>query len=144
MDFLLWLNLYTIEGELIDVLKVQSNWLPVFFPVFYPGIEVFEGDVIKAVCASVLSDSPILPDYRVKGSIIRKDGERIQFDYTSFYRKEFFRKTPFYELLFAEGFAGRYNQPYPEALPKSLKTTWNNTYQNTWCPLPSWCWMPCQ
>ncbi|MEM9485369.1 MAG: amino acid adenylation domain-containing protein, partial [Cyanobacteria bacterium P01_F01_bin.116] len=38
--FLLWLNLQTIEGECIDTLAEEYSWLPVYFPVFDPGIEV--------------------------------------------------------------------------------------------------------
>src|SRR5829696_6046291 len=38
--FLLWINLETAAGELIDILAQQTNWLPVFFPAFYPSAQV--------------------------------------------------------------------------------------------------------
>jgi amino acid adenylation domain-containing protein/non-ribosomal peptide synthase protein (TIGR01720 family) len=100
--FLLWLNLYTVEDELIDSLHGRHNWLPVFFPVFYPGVDVSRGDVIQMRCSCELNDSAWIPDYRVEGKLIRNDGAEIQFNFLSPYRGKTFRSNPFYERLFAE------------------------------------------
>ena len=72
--FLLWLNLFTAADEIFDVLRQPSNWLPVFFPVFSPGVEVRAGDVIRAACFVGPSDSDATPDYRIKGVLDVPDG----------------------------------------------------------------------
>ncbi len=100
--FLLWLNLHTIEGETIDTLEYKYSWLPVYFPMFDPGIQVFKGDRIKAVCSSMLSDNGVNPDYAIKGFLIRQNGEVINLGYESFHHKRSYQKTGFYERLFGE------------------------------------------
>jgi amino acid adenylation domain-containing protein/non-ribosomal peptide synthase protein (TIGR01720 family) len=99
--FLVWLNLYPVPEEVIDILEHEHCWLPVCFPVFYPGIEVSSGDRIKAVISSQLCENHLNPDYKVKGSLIKQDGEVIDFDYDSFHYRRSFRKTPFYNSLFS-------------------------------------------
>ncbi len=100
--FLLWLNLQTVEGEMIDNLERPYSWLPVYFPVFDEGVDVTEGDVIKAVCSGRLSDNNINPDYYLKGSLIRKNGATVKFNYESFHhqRSAAFDKG-FYKKLFS-------------------------------------------
>jgi len=98
--FLLWLNLHTVEDELIDVLADEYNWLPVFFPVFYPGLEVSEGDTIEAVCSVISSAEQLTPDYRIQGTVVRANGERFDFDYHSPHHPASFRDDAFYKLLF--------------------------------------------
>ncbi len=106
--FLLWLNLFTVDDELIDTLQGDHNWLPIFFPVFYPGLEVSEGDVIRAVCYVGPSDSDATPDYRVQGSLIRESGETTAFDYHSFHSRSIFRQSRFHQALFADGWESDY------------------------------------
>lgn len=98
--FLAWLNLHTTKGEIIDILEYEYSWLPVFFPVFYPGIPVSKGDRIEAVVTSTLCENNLNPDYTIKGKLIKK-GEKVkEFEYTSFHFKNSYKATPFYELLF--------------------------------------------
>ena len=97
--FLLWLNVYASDGESIDVRDGRTNWLPVFFPAFYPGVSVEAGDVIEAECSRNHTD-PVCPDYRVKGRLIRRAGSDIEFDYHAPYMHRSFKGTPFYEALF--------------------------------------------
>ena len=99
--FLLWLNLYTIDDEVIDILKHEYCWLPVFFPVFYPGVEVFTGDRIQATCTTVLSDNRLNPDYRIQGQLIRKQRPLLDFTFNSYHHKPGFRQHPFYDQLFS-------------------------------------------
>ncbi|MUG96207.1 amino acid adenylation domain-containing protein [Scytonema sp. UIC 10036] len=102
--FLLWLNLYTAPGVLINSIEQQnSNWLPVYFPVFYPGIEVYPGDTIEAMCIGHLSDNNVNPDYRIQGYLIRQNGETIVFAYDSLHHQQPDKRSPFYELLFPQG-----------------------------------------
>ena len=99
--FLLWLNIQTIEGEIIDNFEQEYSWLPVYVPVFYPGVEASVGDRIEAVCSVAMSDNGLNPDYRIEGSLIRKTGEAVNFRHDSFHHKISYKKTPFYQTLFA-------------------------------------------
>ncbi len=98
--FLVWLNLHTIKGEVIDILEHEYSWLPVYFPVFYPGIQVAKGDIIEATVTATLCENKLNPDYNIKGKLIKQTGEEIEFDYTSYHFKKVYKATPFYELLF--------------------------------------------
>ena len=109
--FLLWLNVFASEDELIDVRREDHNWLPVF-SVFYPGVEVSAGDTIHAVCSVGPSDSAATPDYRIEGTLIRKTGEPFPFDYQSFHSRPVFRHLPFYEELFSDGWERNFSPLY--------------------------------
>lgn len=100
--FVVWLNLHTIEGEVIDVLEHEYCWLPVYFPVFSPGIQVSEGDKIEAICSGWLCDNNLNPDYKIEGSLIKKTGKTIEFEYSSYHYKMAFQQTPFYKKLFSQ------------------------------------------
>jgi amino acid adenylation domain-containing protein len=102
--FLIWLALYTAPDEVIDILKSPHSWLPVFFPVFYPGLEVWPGDTIKAVCSRRLcAENQINPDYKVEGQVIRRRGADVRFCYQSPHFQKSYRSNPFYEKLFSVG-----------------------------------------
>ncbi|MBP5971594.1 amino acid adenylation domain-containing protein [Brasilonema sp. CT11] len=108
--FLVWLNLHTITGEEIDILEHEHCWLPVYFPVFEPGIDVEYGDVIQAVCSRTLCENHLNPDYAIKGCLQKKNGENIDFEYVSYHYKNNFCKTPFYQRLFANYINAKNNQ----------------------------------
>jgi amino acid adenylation domain-containing protein len=99
--FLLWLNLYTEPDTLIDILEQEYSWLPVYFPVFYPGVEVQCGDVIEATCMGRLSDNNINPDYRLEGRLIGQDGKITSFAFDSFHHRQPTHRSQFYDLLFS-------------------------------------------
>jgi amino acid adenylation domain-containing protein/non-ribosomal peptide synthase protein (TIGR01720 family) len=99
--FLLWLNLHVSDGEVIDSLSNQHNWLPVFFPAFCPGQDVSEGDVINAVCSCRLSEDGRMPEYTIAGFLNRDGAEPIAFRHISSYRTTAFKDNAFYESLFA-------------------------------------------
>jgi amino acid adenylation domain-containing protein len=101
--FLVWLNLHTIAGEVIDILEHEHCWLPVYLPVFHPGLAVREGDYIEAVVSGAPCENNLNPDYRVTGRLYRRDSEALDFDYDSHHYKKSFQQTPFYEQLFADG-----------------------------------------
>ncbi|MGA9773581.1 MAG: amino acid adenylation domain-containing protein [Blastocatellia bacterium] len=100
--FLLWLNLETIEGELIDTLEDAYGWMPVYLPAFDRAVEVSAGDVFKLDCIGTLSDDGIYPDYFIKGSLVRASGEVISFHFESFHHRRSYRKSEFYKQLFAQ------------------------------------------
>lgn len=109
--FILWLNLYPTDSIVIDVLDRQYSWLPVFFPVFAPGIEVREGDVIEAVCKRLTDQGAWCPDYVVEGVLRRGQGEPVEFRYESFYNRPKSRENQFYQRLF--GTLGRLSSEAP-------------------------------
>jgi amino acid adenylation domain-containing protein len=102
--FLLWLNLHTVEGEVIDILEHEHCWLPVFVPLFYPGIQVTAGDRIEAQCIRTLSENNINPDFRINGVLKRADRDReaAAFDYHLPHFEKRYKVGPFYQKLFEE------------------------------------------
>jgi amino acid adenylation domain-containing protein len=100
---LLWLNLYTVPDIVIDNLKEANSWLPVYFPLFYPSIEVVAGDRIVATCRSWPSDDGICPNYQIAGTLIQQNGRSVEFSYDSLHHDCPAVRHPFYELLFPGG-----------------------------------------
>ncbi|HEU4457453.1 MAG TPA: amino acid adenylation domain-containing protein [Longimicrobium sp.] len=84
---LLWLRLYPGEPLAVDSLEHETSWLPVFFPVFYPGVEVGPGDRIVADCEARLSDDGVHPDYHLRGVLRRADGSEAPFAYDSLHHR---------------------------------------------------------
>ncbi|WP_413206145.1 SDR family NAD(P)-dependent oxidoreductase [Rhodospirillum sp. A1_3_36] len=105
--FLVWLTLHTIEGEVIDILENEHSWLPVYLPVFEPGIEVTPGDRVEATVTRRICGNGLNPDFTVEGRLIRASGEAVAVHHTSFHYEAPFRAHPFYERLFAEDAFGR-------------------------------------
>jgi amino acid adenylation domain-containing protein len=99
--FLLWLNLYTAADEVIDIMEGRSSWFPVYFPVFHPGVEVTSGDVIKVECRGTVCENGLNPDYFLEGTLIRQNGETVSFKHDSYHHRPDYRKTPYYDQLFA-------------------------------------------
>jgi fengycin family lipopeptide synthetase D len=98
--FLVWLTLETIAGEVIDTLEHEYCWLPVYVPVFYPGVEVSEGDVIEASCTRTLCENGINPDFRLKGVLKRRKAPDIPFSYDLPHFERTYKGHPFYKKLF--------------------------------------------
>lgn len=99
---LAWLELHVIEGEIIDILQHSHCWIPVYFPVFYPGVEVEAGDTITATIRRTLCENGLNPDYRVVGQIRRQNGTTVDFDYDSPHYRRSYKEKPFYKTLFAD------------------------------------------
>lgn len=100
--FALWMRLWCDpDGDYIDAIRDEITWLPVFLPVFYPGVQVEAGDEVQLTCERTLSKDGVHPDYRVSGRLIGSTGER-PFDFASPYAGGGFRQSPFYAQLFAD------------------------------------------
>ena len=99
--FLFWLRLTPGADEVIDSLSGNVSWLPAFFPAFYPGEDVAQGDVIETTCICRLASDAALPDYQVSGTVLRKGRESMPFEYRSPRRTTDFKRTPFYQSLFS-------------------------------------------
>jgi len=113
--FLVWLNLHTIAGEVVDILEHEYSWLPVYMPVFHPGVAVTPGDRISATITRTLSDNGLNPDYVITGTLVRESGEAIDFTHSSYHHKRQYKEHPFYERLFSEDLAGRYSGCRPDS-----------------------------
>jgi amino acid adenylation domain-containing protein len=133
--FLLWLNLYPAEQVLIDVWSEPYSWLPVFFPVFSPGIEVRQGDVVEAVCERVAREHRWMPDYRMKGIVRRQSGETIEFSYESLYDHPSFKQNAFYQALFSEPAHGSCQTPVAsDQRVESWRKEYEELYKNAEYP----------
>jgi amino acid adenylation domain-containing protein/thioester reductase-like protein len=119
--FLLWLNLHTVEGELIDNLAEPYSWLPVYWPIWYPGVQVSQGDVIEATGRSRLSEDGLNPDYEISGRLYRQNSEVIPFHSRSPLYSAGYRHHPFYQKLFAGDAIPISHHPRAELLPADLK-----------------------
>ena len=100
--FLLWLKLSPGLTEPIDSLYDKLSWLPIFFPAFYPGVDVAAGDVIEARCRRYHRGGSLMPDYAIRGMLHRKFSEPQSFHFCSPHDSTRFKDSPFYEALFAE------------------------------------------
>ncbi|HEX2094716.1 MAG TPA: amino acid adenylation domain-containing protein, partial [Longimicrobiaceae bacterium] len=98
--FLMWIQLYMWEELDVDSLEHECCWLPMFFPAFYPGVEVRAGDVLRAECSVLLADNGVHPEYRIEGELHRVDGRVEPFEYDSFWRKPPEEPNPFHCKIF--------------------------------------------
>jgi hypothetical protein len=97
---LLWIRLFCSRTAVaIDSLNAQTNWRPMFLPVFHPGVQVAPGDSIEATIETTLSPDGIHPDYRISGSLVTRSTE-LKFDYHSMHDAERqVNDLPFYKEL---------------------------------------------
>jgi len=95
---LLWLNLCTADDEVIDILDGNYCWLPVYFPVFWPGVRVKAGDTLDVVCSVMSSDNGVNPDYAVKGHLV-SGGKKTAFEYKSLHHGAPYLGSDFYREL---------------------------------------------
>ncbi|MCW2248528.1 acyl transferase domain-containing protein/acyl-CoA synthetase (AMP-forming)/AMP-acid ligase II/acyl carrier protein/SAM-dependent methyltransferase [Azospirillum fermentarium] len=105
--FLVWLKLHTIEGEVIDILEHEHSWLPVYMPVFEPGVDVAAGDRVEATIHRRVCDNGLNPEFIIEGALIRANGETVPFTHASMHHAKRFQEHPFYQRLFAGDTYGR-------------------------------------
>ncbi|HEX8462666.1 MAG TPA: condensation domain-containing protein, partial [Segetibacter sp.] len=98
--FIVWLNLYPDEEELIDTVNGTYTWLPIYFPAFFDGEKVAEGDYIEAKVIRKLSSNNLNPDFIVEGVLFRKDKAELPFTYESLYISKTYKGNSFYEKIF--------------------------------------------
>ncbi|HEU4556335.1 MAG TPA: amino acid adenylation domain-containing protein, partial [Longimicrobium sp.] len=121
---LLWLRMELAEGEELDILEEEEEeetaWLPVYFPLFEPGIEVMPGDRLSLECWAEISEG-VAPDYGVRGVLVReRDGGEVPFEFVSCHHGRVFRASPFYRRLFTDGEVPSLGEER-ETLPASLR-----------------------
>jgi amino acid adenylation domain-containing protein len=113
--FLVWLTLDTGGGETIDILRNEHCWLPVFFPVFHPGVKVLAGERIEGACGAKLCRDERHLDYFVEGVLHHSLHDTAQqdtpFHYYSPHQGTAFMASPFYSEFFAGGQARLLSKP---------------------------------
>jgi acyl carrier protein len=87
--------------EAIDSLEERSSWLPVYFPVFSQGVPVAEGDQVEATFTRTVGLHPTMPDYRLRGEVRRRGGDRTQFDFQTPRIPESSMRSSFHRRLIA-------------------------------------------
>jgi len=127
--FLLWLNLYPGSEELIDVLSSECSWLPVFLPVFSPGVQLDEGDIISATASRLLKQGEFTPDYLLRGIVERAGTTQLEFSSESRRNETSYRSNPFYNALH-DALESDVSKPM-QAMAEERKTTqrWQETYE---------------
>jgi amino acid adenylation domain-containing protein len=125
---LLWLELHTVAGETVDVLEGGYNWLPVFFPIFHPGIDVQPGDVIEAVCSYRPSQNGWHPEYVIEGRLRRGKTTIVPFEYLSSHLTDRFRSSSFYDALFSTETSGGYSSVRAQRTDAEAVTRWHEAY----------------
>ena len=133
---LLWIQLEMQAGEWLDSFAQPTNWLPVYFPVCEPGVEVEPGDRIELACRWQVSDDGRHPNYQVEGQIVRRQGPAHAFRYNSPHHGHGHRQGPFYQALFRED--GHPDEQKVEAgVGQRLRTFLGSHYPDTLVPAAS-------
>ncbi|MCP4152243.1 MAG: AMP-binding protein, partial [bacterium] len=99
--FIVWLELYCDQEEIIDILKKRYIWLPIYFPIFQGGEAVRKGDYIKARITRKLSENELNPDFTVKGQLFKRGAEPLDFIYHCPHVNAAFKGNGFYKEVFA-------------------------------------------
>jgi amino acid adenylation domain-containing protein/non-ribosomal peptide synthase protein (TIGR01720 family) len=99
--FVVWLRMHADGEAVVDYLEARQSLLPVFLPVFEPGLEVRPGDLLRLVCSTFGWESPGIPDYRLRGTVVRRDGPPVDFEHDMPTRGGAFRAGPFHRRALA-------------------------------------------
>lgn len=96
---LAWVHLWVLKDQpVLDTFREQTNWFPVFFPLFHPGLPIRAGDEIEAICTTSYADGQDCPDYVIEGRLTGSVERQIRSELP--FRSPNFRSTPFYQALF--------------------------------------------
>jgi amino acid adenylation domain-containing protein len=124
---LLWVDLSVDPDERIDVLRSETNWLPVFLPVFSPGVEVQAGDTITLACTRLAEVGEIIPDYVVRGMVTRRGRPVVEFNHESSRNETACGASPFYRALHQAAAAP---VPSSRAAAERLVDDWKQLYED--------------
>jgi amino acid adenylation domain-containing protein/non-ribosomal peptide synthase protein (TIGR01720 family) len=99
--FIVWLNLYCDEQEMIDSLSNKHIWLPVYLPIFSEGYAVRKDDYIKATITRTLSENNLNPDFLIEGDLYSAGMDRVSFSYKSCNTTRNYQQGAFYKKIFS-------------------------------------------
>ncbi|HLK61109.1 MAG TPA: condensation domain-containing protein, partial [Chthonomonadaceae bacterium] len=120
---IVWLTLFTEGSESIDILSHEHCWLPIYLPVFNPGVSVSAGDRLEAVIRRRLCENGMNPDFHIEGRLYRASGESVEVAYSSWHNQRVYRHNAFYQRLFSES-GGIARQSAPAALTGEALRSW--------------------
>jgi protein arginine N-methyltransferase 1 len=101
---LAWIELQCMEGgRRISSLGERTSWAPVFFPIWYPGVDVDSSDCIELTVHTSLSRNGVNPDYRIDAKLVRSDGSGRSSCFESLYLDSGFRRSAYYQQHFPTG-----------------------------------------
>ncbi|NKC11654.1 MAG: amino acid adenylation domain-containing protein [Gammaproteobacteria bacterium] len=98
--FLVWLTLDCGAGPVLDILRNEHCWLPVFFPLGATGVRVTSGDRIEARFGATLCEDRLHTDYFVEGTVRCGQTEHV-FAHHAPHHGRAFRESPFHAQFFA-------------------------------------------
>ncbi|TDJ47449.1 MAG: amino acid adenylation domain-containing protein, partial [Gammaproteobacteria bacterium] len=104
--YVLWTVVTTGADDELDYLRTQQAWLPVFFPLgethAEPGVAVRAGDLVTGEWSSTVTDG-LHPDYRMRSTVVRRDGPLEEYAYASLYDEFAYNATPVHRALWSNG-----------------------------------------
>ena len=101
--FAAWLNLYTDDDHIMDILESDQSLLPIYLPVSLDGIAVDVGDVITGTMTRTLHHNGLNPNYRFDAHLHKANGEQVDVGFITLHETDNFCATPFYQRLFNQG-----------------------------------------
>jgi amino acid adenylation domain-containing protein len=120
--FLLWLEMETVEGEIVNILEGEYGWMPVYIPAFDDGFRVIEGDVIDLTCTARDCGDGLHPDYFIEGSLIRNGIDAVVFRCESLHHRKADETRDLYRRLFnADQIAVNEELVSIDASPRNLR-----------------------
>jgi type I protein arginine methyltransferase len=100
----LWIQLWTEPSDdPLDALgdgATRSTFSPVFFPLYWLGVDVDVGDRLAVRCKRTMSDDGIHPDYAVSGALTTRGGASRPFVLDQPHHGPAFRQNATYRQLF--------------------------------------------
>ena len=92
---LLWTEVETLPGQVVDFLDHQQAWLPVYLPVLDGGVTVAVGDTVGLRWSRTTGADGVFPDYSFTVIV---NGEQLG-DYPTAHDEAAYRRNPFYDTL---------------------------------------------
>ncbi|GJM33280.1 MAG: non-ribosomal peptide synthetase [Saprospiraceae bacterium] len=118
--FYVWMDLFLDNTIHLDIMEDPGSWLPIFFPVAYPGYAVSKGDYVTLKIMRKLSSNKINPDFYLEGKLIKSDGTTFPISFDSYHHENVHSNNPFYNKLFENGHVRQLPKKDPAKLKKEL------------------------
>jgi amino acid adenylation domain-containing protein len=125
----LWVVLHPGREEIIDVLRSECSWLPVFLPVFSPGVELEAGDTISGVVSRLESLDSFTPDYLIRATVHSRTNGILDFRYNSKTQETRFGGNAFYSALRKTLESGVTRSSTAIARERSRVNEWEQIYE---------------
>ncbi|MFM8277471.1 MAG: amino acid adenylation domain-containing protein [Cyanobium sp.] len=98
----LWLEVWDGGEQIADYLHEQVGWLPVYLPLFDPGLELVKGDELVIRCWRHISSMPPFPEYGLEGEVLRGQTVLTRFSHFTGHGTPTAGSNPFHARLLAK------------------------------------------